>query len=668
MEYQRTLAIDIFEGPNIFCSSPVIRYQFKYQDIGDKISEEFVTQFTRLITGGANSEFGKISIDFKNKEHIIAALFAGCAVELQRQTGCELIDGFVEETPNEDIWNCFIPFSIKEIGLFSSREIFRAINFAFEQDFTKICSEKAQQIITNVRSELKEKFQDLSFETPASEFIQIAENRGIPWKRIRDDKPFLHFAYGKYRQATHRTVLQIESQISAEMANNKELTTHLLADTGLPVAKQVVVTSGRDAHVAAKSIGYPVAVKPLYGMKGFGVSPKVSDPDALIEALKKAHKFDKPIIIEKHIEGQDYRLQITGGKFESGILRTRAMVVGDGILSVEALADKANMAPWRWDTNGKLKYGIQKTEDTTKILARHGYDWNSIPKGDEKVYLQDVANSSQGGDYQIITTEVHPENAKMAERAAAAIGLHIAGVDFITTDISKPYWETDGAICEVNLMPAIDGMEPSSDQPLYQFEKAFDLMFPKDAASIPTIFIVSNDEPKSVKWLKEIFGIYNLKVGYAFDDVATVEGSRLVGLQTSSDVSKAILWNPAVEAAILVSSPDAIRKEGLGFSQINCVILERMPQFGDGEAALSVMTLVAGTATKAVLYNQDDAELVEWVSTAPSDLFYPVSPHIIPGNMAMIPELMSIYETLGAEDKPAFLMALQAVVKIGLSV
>ncbi len=599
---------------------------------------------------------------------MLASLFTWCAVELQRQVGCELIDGFVEETSDTEIWNCFIPFSIKELGQFSSKEVFRAINYAFDADYKKISIEDALENTRKIRGVAKEIYQDLSFETPTAEFIQIAESRNIPWKRVKAGQPYFHFAYGKNRQTIHRTILQIESQISAEMANNKEMTTLLLAEAGLPVATQVVVTSGRDAHAAAKRIGYPVAVKPLYGLKGYGVSPKVCNSEELIEALKKAHKYEKPIIIEDHIVGQDYRLQVTGGKFEAGILRTRAMVVGDGSRTVEALADEINKAPWRWDANGKLKYGIRKTEDSTNILKKSGYDWLGVPKEDEKVYLQDVANSSQGGDFEIITSQVHPENTKLAERAAAAIGLHIAGVDFITTDISKPYWETGGAICEVNLMPAIDGMEPSADQPLYQFEKAFELMFPKEAASIPTISIVSNEEPKSIKWLKEIFSNYGLNVGCATDNKATVGGSQLVGLETSCDACKAVLWNPAVEVAVLIGSPEAIRKEGLGYWQVDCVILEQMPRFEDGEAALTAMALVAKTATKAVLYNEDDEELVTWVNTNSSDFFFPVSPHTLPENMATIPELMSIYETLADDDKPAFLMALQAVVKIGLSV
>ena len=41
----------------------------------------------------------------------------------------------------------------------------------------------------------------------------------------------------------------------------------------------------------------------------------------------------------------------------------------------------------------------------------------------------------------------------MAMRAASAIGLDVAGVDFITPDVTRSYREVGGAICEINAAP-----------------------------------------------------------------------------------------------------------------------------------------------------------------------------------------------------------------------
>ena len=54
-----------------------------------------------------------------------------------------------------------------------------------------------------------------------------------------------------------------------------------------------------------------------------------------------------------------------------------------------------------------------------------------------------------------MTDVVHPDNRKMALRAAAASGLDAVGIDFITRDISRSYKEVGGAICELNAKPGL---------------------------------------------------------------------------------------------------------------------------------------------------------------------------------------------------------------------
>lgn len=662
MAQQKTVDLEIFEGPNIYARHPVIRYQFEYENIETVINVGFVPVFYKLLDlGGISAPSDLLTITDK-PEKMLATLFAWSTVGLQRLSGCSIPDGCVEPVPGTNRWVCAIPFSQLEIGRAASIKVFLVINQFLEKEDLSAIGLEFIQSLRDTLVDLKELYQKLEPGTPEAEFIEIAHQRGIPWRRFSHEKPIMQFGYGKFRKSCNRTILQIESQIASEMANNKELTSMVLADAGLPVPQQVVVRLRSAAKEAAQKIGFPVAIKPLYGLKGFGVSPNVTGPDQMDDALDKAARYDKPVIVEQHIEGDDYRLQVTGGKLEFGILRTRAMVTGDGKNTVADLIEEVNKAPWRKDAGGKLVYGIQKTPDSTRILERQGYGWDSIADKDVDVFLQDVANSSQGGDYEMITHTIHPENAAMAVRAAEAVGLHIAGVDFITNDISKPYWETGGAICEVNLMPGIDGAAPSPDQPLYQFEKAFDLIFPEqDFNAIPTVAVLGVDQEKSVKWLKEIFDLYDLQIGLKIDMEAEVNGSPLVGIKSSCDASRSILWNPSVEAAIIMENPDSVRKEGLGYSQIDCVIFEKMPCYHDGHEAVDVANLFANIADKAVLYNADDPALCDWIKDVPSQLCIPVSGDKLPDHVASNPELSSLYDTLDENEKLPFLLAVESV-------
>jgi cyanophycin synthetase len=53
--------------------------------------------------------------------------------------------------------------------------------------------------------------------------------------------------------------------------------------------------------------------------------------------------------------------------------------------------------------------------------------------------------------------KVHPDNARLAVRAAAALRLDLAGIDLIIPDIARSWREGGAAICEVNAQPQLGG-------------------------------------------------------------------------------------------------------------------------------------------------------------------------------------------------------------------
>lgn len=80
---------------------------------------------------------------------------------------------------------------------------------------------------------------------------------------------------------------------------------------------------------------------------------------------------------------------------------------------------------------------------------------NTIPNQGELVQVVGNANLSTGGKAIDVTDQVHPSIRNMAVAAAKAIGLDIAGIDFICEDISKPIEHSRTAIIEVNAAPGI---------------------------------------------------------------------------------------------------------------------------------------------------------------------------------------------------------------------
>ncbi len=608
----KTLAITAFCGPNIWAEGPVIRYRFQVSaDDSVKMASIAGDMINLLLDGKKPASLDKMvrSEEMVSGASLAAYMFLEVVLDLQRKAGRDLPDGRVEEVIDAGAWDVYVPFHFEEIGRRTALETFKMMNGLDATAGKEVLLEELPDQIRAFRARLSRFFQALDYDPPLAEFIQIAEKRDIPWKRLNSTRPLIHLGYGKYRKALEKSIAETESHLSAEAANNKEMTCQLLREAGLPVPLQSVATAEKQVVKAARKMGFPVAVKPLYGMQGYGVTPKVADDVSLADAAHKASRYHRHILIEQHIAGQDYRLKVFDGELVAAIHRTPAKVIGDGKHTILELAKIRNAEPWRLRANGTLRYGIRKNPETTRKLNAQGLDWSAVPDNGQRIYLQDVPNMSQGGEYTLVTDQIHPENARMAIRAAEALGLKIAGVDYITDDISKPYWETGGMICEVNLMPALE-VEPGEDNPLLQFERVMDQLFPEGAVStIPTIAILSETHSAIVPWLERIFRFHDLSVGLQKSRDAFIDGSPLSGIKTPVSASKALLWNPSVDVALLQMTSEDIRDYGLAFDQIGQVFIEDASLAAEEELTSREAILLSEQARNGAAFVKSNGEL-----------------------------------------------------------
>ena len=106
----------------------------------------------------------------------------------------------------------------------------------------------------------------------------MAEARNIPWLRL-NDYSLVQFGHGKYQQRIQATITSKTPHIAVEISCDKEDTSKLLLDLGLPVPTQLIVHSAKAAVRAARKIGFPVVTKPLDGNHGRGISINLIDED-----------------------------------------------------------------------------------------------------------------------------------------------------------------------------------------------------------------------------------------------------------------------------------------------------------------------------------------------------------------------------------------------------
>jgi cyanophycin synthetase len=144
------------------------------------------------------------------------------------------------------------------------------------------------------------------------------------------------------------------------------------------------------------------------------------------------------------------------------------------------------------------------------------------------------------------------------------VGLDIAGVDFITTDITRSWLETGALICEVNAIPQIGynhGIEPMM----------LDLF--KSGSRIP-VHLAIVDDPLPVSIAQELVTLYGA------DGLSTDQGLWLNGLQITAAwcdgyaAARSLIFNPEIASAVCVMTKADVVEHGLPLDRWDNIVIE----------------------------------------------------------------------------------------------
>jgi cyanophycin synthetase len=129
-------------------------------------------------------------------------------------------------------------------------------------------------------------------------------------------------------------------------------------------------------------------------------------------------------------------------------------VTGDGVQTIHELITTENER--RLAAIGMRGIDLLRVDlDCLTTLAGSGLSLEHVPDAGTRVAVKTVTNQNCADDNRSLGTGIGAAVLEESVRAAAVLGVRLAGVDVITTDPSRPLLETGGAILEVNTHPGL---------------------------------------------------------------------------------------------------------------------------------------------------------------------------------------------------------------------
>lgn len=411
--------------------------------------------------------------------------------------------------------------------------------------------------------------------------LNSADARDIPAFYLPDEG-LMQYGYGKKQVRGIATTFNSDSHLDSDFTTRKDDCKAFLATLGFPVPQGEIVSTCKAALNAADRIGYPVAIKPVVGHKGIGVTAEVQNDDEAEFAFDRAveaHPEGEPVqvIVERHLDGNDHRLLCVDGKFVAATERLPASVVGDGTSTIAQLIKEENARPERLDTPTSPLGKIIIDESLKRFLSEQSLELDSVIERDRTVFLRKVANLSSGGVSIDATPKVHPDNIVLAQDIAQHFQLVCLGIDVLTPDISRSWKDGELGIVEINSAPGVYmHLQPGVGDSVDVTGKILETFFSSsDDSRIP---ILSFNQI-SVEELKEIIDFISVEnptitIGAICRDGAFINRSEKQMSGSYNTKVQSLLRNPKLDL-LIAEYPDAVlEQQGMFYDKSNIVILD----------------------------------------------------------------------------------------------
>ena len=321
------LAMRVLGGPNVYSYHPVLKIKLDIGGWSDVptcdipgFNCELLKQLPGLAEHYCSRGYCGGFVERLEKGTYLAHVFEHVALEMETLAGFAVSFGKARCTEKHTVYDVVIGLKNQEVARQAARCACDLLKHLLQGEKYELNAALQQLAAVAEKSRLG----------PSTQAIyEAAIKRNIPVSRVGNEN-LLILGYGCNQQRIWATVTGHTGVLAADLVSDKNLTKLMLAENGIPVPDGVVVTTSQEAVSAWRQIGKPVAVKPLCGNQGKGVTVKINTAAEVERAFLVAGEFDRQVVVEEYIAGRQYRLCVINGRLVAASERIPAYVVGDG--------------------------------------------------------------------------------------------------------------------------------------------------------------------------------------------------------------------------------------------------------------------------------------------------------------------------------------------------
>lgn len=228
----------------------------------------------------------------------------------------------------------------------------------------------------------------------------------------------------------------------------------VFARNEIPHAEGAIFFSPWKAHRFARKHGFPLVIKPNVSGFSRGSHFPINNFRQLWKAALMVKIWWPMSVVEKYLQGKNYRVLVGNHAIISVIRRYPPFVTGDGLSDIASLINQENKIREEMKLYPVIQ-AIPKTRQIKRYLKRQGLSLSSIPDKGQQVVLFNRISLAPGGVVETIAIDQLPSvNRALFLHILKLFQANILGIDVIMEEgIEKP-WDAQKCIfLEVNSRP-----------------------------------------------------------------------------------------------------------------------------------------------------------------------------------------------------------------------